>query len=199
MNTYPDAIDNLIHELTSLPGIGNRSAERITFALLSRSKKSILHLIDTLSAVATQVKRCDECFNFATQSLCPICSDQSRDHELICVVEHASDIRALESSHSFKGVYHVLSGRIAPLDGINPEDLTIESLIKRIKAKQRKEIVLATASDIDGETTALYLSKVLKQLGIKVSRIATGIPVGASLDYSDGMTLMKALQSRYVL
>ncbi len=182
--------------LTALPGIGPRSAQRILFHLLQKSDAATGELLQAIAEVKARIRFCPVCGNLTSHDVCRICSDNQRDHRLICVVEDPKDVIALEQAGNYQGVYHVLMGKIIPLDGFGPEDLKIKELLARVKKASPHEIIIATGSDIDGETTALYLARVLKTLRVRVTRIAAGIPVGSSLDFMDPSTLMKAIEGR---
>ena len=196
MATYTDSIEKLIEKLTRFPGIGRRSAERIIGYILDASKEEIKQLTDAVSAVKENVRFCRVCHNLSEQELCKICQDSNRKKNVVCIVEKPSDVTAIEKARHFDGVYHVLMGSISPLEGKGPSDLKIDSLVNRIKQEKITELIIATDADTEGETTALYLTKLLKPLGIKLSRIGLGLPVGSNLEYADSATLAKALQSR---
>lgn len=196
MASYPAEMQNALDALTALPGIGPRSAQRIIFHLLHNSRAETDKLIRSLGELKSRVKFCTNCGNLTTSDSCQICRDQQRDHRLICVVEEPKDVVALEASGSYRGVYHVLMGKIIPLDELGPDELRIKELIARIKKIMPHEVILATGSDIDGETTALYLARALRKFKIKITRIAAGIPVGSSLDFMDPATLTKAISGR---
>ena len=194
---YPVTIEKLIQELVKLPGIGRRSAERIVFHLLNNSsKEEVVLLAQKLSELRERIRLCKRCHNLSEQDECSICQDTRRNRGLLCVVERPNDVTSIEKTGVFKGLYHVLLGAIAPLDGKGPADLMIESLLSRIKHESIEEIIIATDSDTEGETTSLYLSKVIKPLGVHMSRIGLGLPVGSNLEYADSATLSKALESR---
>ena len=196
MARYPIQMQNALDALTDLPGIGPRSAQRILFHLLRSDDSKTRNLMHSLGELKAKIRFCSICGNLTSHDSCRICRDPRRDHGLICVVEDPKDVIALEESGSFHGVYHVLMGRIVPLDGFGPEDLRIKELLARVKKSSPHEVILATGSDIDGETTALYLARALKALKIRVTRIAAGIPVGSSLDFIDPATLTKAIDNR---
>ena len=198
MARYPAEMQKALESLTRLPGIGPRSAQRIIFHLLRKPLPETESLSRSLVDLKSKIKFCSICGNLTTASPCPICRDERRDHRLICVVEDPKDVIALEEPGKFRGVYHVLMGKIVPLDGFGPEDIRIKELIGRVKKTHPREIIIATSSDVDGETTALYLHRALKSTGLtmKISRIAAGIPVGSALDFIDPTTLMKALEGR---
>ena len=196
MARYPIEMQNAMEALTSLPGIGPRSAQRVLFHLLRNKKEETRRLSSSLSELREKIRFCPICGNLTSFDTCRICRDLTRDHRLICVVEDPKDVIALEQAGSYRGVYHVLMGKIIPLDGLGPDDLRIKELLARVKKVMPYEIIIATGSDIDGETTALYLARALKPFKLKVTRIAAGIPVGSSLDYMDPATLTKALTGR---
>ncbi|RJP28042.1 MAG: recombination protein RecR [Candidatus Omnitrophota bacterium] len=197
MANYTETIERLIERLTKLPGIGRRSAERIVgYILNSASVDEVKVLAELINKVKENVKSCRICNNLSEEETCRICKDVRRRKDLICIVENPSDVNAIEKAGNFTGVYHVLMGSISPLEGRGPSELKIDSLIKRIKEDNVKEIVIATDADTDGETTAMYLMKLLKPLGIQISRIGVGIPMGSNLEYADSATLAKALESR---
>ncbi|MCM8797719.1 MAG: recombination mediator RecR [Candidatus Omnitrophica bacterium] len=196
MSNYTQSIEKLIELLTKFPGIGRRSAERIVDYILDAPKEQIKSLSEAIISAKENVRLCKKCHNLSEQELCRICQDSRRKKNIVCVVEKPNDVSAIEKSGYFDGVYHVLMGSISPLEGKGPNDLKIESLMKRIKEDNITEIIIATDADTEGETTALYLVKIIKPLGIKVTRIGLGLPVGSNLEYADSATLTKALQSR---
>lgn len=194
--TYTESIEKLIENLTKLPGIGRRSAERIVGYILNASAERIRCLAEAILKVKENVRFCCICNNLSEQELCRICRDDRRKKDIVCIVEKPSDVTAIEKAGSFYGVYHVLLGSISPLEGKGPSDLKIEGLLKRIKQDRVKEVIIATDADTEGETTALYLTKIIRPLGVKLSRIGIGIPMGSNLEYADSTTLSKALESR---
>ncbi|MCM8758136.1 MAG: recombination mediator RecR [Candidatus Omnitrophica bacterium] len=196
MSVYPEAIQRLIEKLIKLPGIGRRSAERITEYILKASLSEVKALSEAINYVKEKISLCQICNNLSEEEFCNICKDDSRQHSVICIVENPSDVLAIEKSGSFKGLYHVLWGVISPLEGKGPHDLKINGLMKRIKEQNIQEIIIATDADTEGETTAIYLSKMLRPLGIKISRIGMGIPFGSNLEYMDASTLARALEAR---
>lgn len=196
MSTYTESIEKLIDRLIKLPGIGRRSAERVVTYILSASKEEINGLSEAINIVKENVRFCKICNNLSEQETCRICQNERRLKDVVCIVEKPSDVTAVEKAGYFNGVYHVLLGAISPLDGFGPADLKIEGLISRIKQDGIKEVIIATDADSAGEMTALYLSKVIKPLGVKLSRIGVGIPMGSNLEYADASTLSKALESR---
>lgn len=196
MSTYTESIEKLIYRLVKLPGIGRRSAERIVTYILSASKDEIKNLSEGITKVKETVRFCSICNNLSEEEICRICNDVRRQKDIICIVEKPTDVTAIEKSGDFKGVYHVLLGAIAPLEGKGPTDLKIEGLLSRLKQNNIKEVIIATDADTEGETTALYLTKIIKPFGINLTRIGLGIPVGSNLEYADSSTLSKALESR---
>jgi recombination protein RecR len=196
MATYTDSIEKLIDSLTKLPGIGRRSAERIVAYILNASKDEIKNLSEAIGRVKDSVRFCRICNNLSEEELCKICRDIRRQKDIICIVEKPGDVTAIEKAGSFTGVYHVLLGSISPLEGRGPGDLKIDGLLSRIKENNVKEIIIATDADTEGETTAIYLTKLIKPLGVNLSRIGLGLPVGSNLEYADSTTLSKALESR---
>jgi recombination protein RecR len=193
---YTESIEKLIENLIKFPGVGRRSAERIVSYILGASKDEIKSLSDSINKVKESVRFCSLCHNLSEEELCRICQDSRRQKDIICIVEKPGDVTAIEKSGSFTGVYHVLLGSISPLEGRGPSDLKIDTLINRIKQGNIKEIIIATDADIEGETTALYLTNLIKPLGVKLSRIGLGLPVGSNLEYADSTTLSKSLESR---
>ncbi|HLD49712.1 MAG TPA: recombination mediator RecR [bacterium] len=196
MKAYSDWMEKLIEALVKLPGIGRRSAERIVFYLLKAKKEEVIRLAGLFQAVKENVAFCRTCHNFSDAPACHICSDPGRDKGLICVVEDPKDVIAIEKTGSYVGVYHVLLGALSALDGIGPTEIQIPDLLQRIKEGKVREIILATNPNTEGETTALYLSKVLKPLHLKVTRIARGIPVGSHIEFIDQATLARSLEGR---
>lgn len=196
MPYYSKPLNNLINELVKLPGIGPKTAQRLAFFILGGSTANAENLARALVRAKTGIHFCRDCFNFANDELCPICQNTKRRRDIICVVEDAKDIVAIEKTHQYHGLYHVLQGTLSPIDGIGPEQLKIGQLLKRAKSGTVKEIVLATNPNVEGEQTAMYLAKLLKPLNIKMSRIASGIPVGGELEYADELTLGRALHGR---
>jgi recombination protein RecR len=196
---YEGAIQDLIDELGRLPGIGPKSAQRIAFHIIQSERVDISRLADVLRTVKEKVKFCTECGNISEEELCRICRDPRRDPTLICVVEESKDVIAIEKTREFRGKYHVLGGAISPIDGIGPENLRIRELMVRLAATEIQEIIIATDPNLEGEATATYLSRLLKPLGMKVSRLASGLPVGGDLEYADELTLGRALEGRRVI
>jgi len=196
MANYPKVLEILISKLIKFPGIGRRSAERIAFYILNSPHQEIKELAESILRIKHNLGLCKICNNLSERDTCNICQDVRRHKDIICVVEEPKDVLAVERSANFDGVYHVLMGSIAPLEGRGPDDLKIKQLLNRIKGEAIKEVIIATDSDTEGETTALYLTKLIKPLGVKISRIGVGIPVGSNLEYIDASTLSKALESR---
>ena len=190
------AIDDLATELAKLPGIGRKTALRLTYHLLKQPAEHSRRLADALVTLSERVRPCARCFNLTESELCAICRDPRRDESIICVVEESSDIGAIERSGEFRGMYHVLGGRLSPLDGVGPEDLHIESLVQRLEKGQTREVILATNPSLEGEATALYVQRQIGTQPLMVSRIARGLPVGGDLEYADGVTIAQALAAR---
>jgi len=189
-------IDDLASELAKLPGIGRKTALRLTYHLLRQPADQSRRLAEALVALGERVHPCERCFNLTEAELCTICSDPRRDPSLICVVEEASDISAIERAGEFRGLYHVLGGRLSPLDGIGPESLHIDDLVQRVASQEIREVILATNPSLEGEATALYVQRQLASRPITVSRIARGLPVCGDLEYADGVTIAQALAAR---
>jgi len=196
MSYYAEPITRLLEELERLPGIGPKSAQRLAFHILKGDDASAQRLADALVEVKRQIHFCSRCFNFASEDLCEYCADSGRDRSIICVVEEPRDVVAVERTGEFRGVYHVLQGAISPIDGIGPDQLKARELIDRLADGTVTEVVMATNPNVEGETTALYLSRLIKPLGIKVTRIASGLPVGGDLEFADEVTLGRALEAR---
>ena len=196
MSMYSPSIEKLIQSFEKLPSIGNKTAARLAFYMLNASEEETSELVSSIINAKKNLKYCSKCYNISDTDPCPICGNPKRDPSVICVVEDVRDIIAMEKTHEFKGVYHVLHGTISPMNGIGPEDIKIKELLNRIANNDIKEIIIATNPRVEGEATAIYLSKIIKPLGIKVTRIAHGIPVGGDLEYTDEVTLSKALEGR---
>jgi recombination protein RecR len=190
------SIQKLLDEFERLPGIGPKSAQRIVYWLLNTSKLDAGRLAQAIIEVKETVHFCPRCFNYAEGELCAICGDTERDATTICVVSEPRDISAIERTGEFKGLYHVLGGAISPIDGIGPDDLTIKQLLSRLANMDIQEVILATNPNVEGETTAVYLSRLIKPLGIKTTRLASGLPVGGDLEFADEVTLGRAIESR---
>lgn len=198
MNLYSSQITRLIEELSKLPGIGAKSAGRLAFHIINMPVEQVEGLTQTIIEARTHVCYCKSCWNLTDQEVCPICADEERDHKTIMVVEGPRDLAAYEKTQKFRGVYHVLHGAISPMLGIGPSDIRLKELMQRLQ-EDVDEVIIATNSSLEGETTAMYISKLIKPTGIKVSRIASGIPVGGDLEYIDEMTLSRALDGRVSL
>ena len=196
MSYYSPSIEKLIESFERLPSIGHKTAVRLAFHMLDLSKEETDEFINSIINAKEKLKYCSNCYNISDTDPCPICSSPKRDNSIICVVEDVRDVMAMERTHEFKGVYHVLHGTISPMNGIGPEDIKIKELLNRIANNDIKEIIIATNPRVEGGATAIYLSKIIKPLGIKVTRIAHGIPVGGDLEYTDEVTLSKALEGR---
>jgi len=195
MDYYSDQISTLIEELSRLPGIGEKSASRLAFHLIHMPEEEVEHLAQTIVDTRKNVRYCRECCTLTDQDICPICSNPERDHSTIMVVENTRDLAAYEKTGKYNGVYHVLHGAISPMQGVGPEDIRLKELVKRLSGNV-KEVIIATNSSLEGETTAMYISKLIKPTGVKVSRIASGVPVGGDLEYIDEVTLLRALEGR---
>lgn len=196
MANYTDSIEKLLDCLIRLPGIGRRSAERVVNYILGAPKDEIKALAEAILKVKDNVRFCSICNNLSEEEVCKICQDSRRQKEVVCIVEKPSDVTAIEKAGNFTGVYHVLLGSISPLEGKGPSDLKIEGLLRRIKENNIKEIIIATDADTEGETTAIYLTKLIKPLGVSLTRIGLGLPVGSNLEYADATTISKSLESR---
>jgi recombination protein RecR len=190
------SVTQLIEELMRLPGVGEKTAQRLAFHLLKTSKQEADALALAILAVKEKIRRCSQCYGITEQDLCPICSDPKRDRTLLSVVEEPADIFAFEKLREYRGLYHVLGGALSPLEGIGPEDLTITQLFTRLHQGEIQEVIVATNPNLEGEATAMYLSKVLKPLSVKVTRLAHGLPIGSALEYADEVTLLKSLEGR---
>lgn len=191
-----DSIERLIEEFSRFPGIGKKTAQRMAFFVLKQRKEEAESLAQAVLDVKEKVRYCSVCFNITEDDPCSVCKDEKRDKSLICVVEEANDVAALEKTNQFKGLYHVLGGALSPLEGVGPDDLKVKELLGRLKDGKVKEVIIATNPSAEGEATAVYLSKLIKPLGIKVTRIARGLPAGGDLEYADQTTLANALEGR---
>jgi recombination protein RecR len=196
---YEGAIQDLIDELGRLPGIGPKSAQRIAFHIIQSERVDISRLVDVLRTVKERVKFCTECGNITEEDLCKICRDPRREKAAICVVEESKDVIAIEKTREFRGKYHVLGGAISPIDGIGPENLRIRELMVRLGDTEIQEVIIATDPNLEGEATATYLARLIKPLGLKISRLASGLPVGGDLEYADEVTLGRAFEGRRTL
>lgn len=193
---YAEPVAKLIEELGRLPGIGPKTAQRLAFYILDLPNERVESLAKAITEVKSKTKYCSVCCNITTEDPCEICSNMNRDHSVISVVEEPKDLVALEKTKEYKGLYHVLHGAISPMDGIGPEQLRIKELLERLKSQEVKEVILVTNPNIEGEATAMYLARLIAPLGILVTRIAHGLPVGGDLEYADEITLLKALEGR---
>ncbi len=196
MSIYTPAVQTLIDELGKLPGVGPKSAQRIAFHLVKIADEEAIRLSDAIRDAKEKVRFCDKCFNMSDEVICDICSDSRRDPSLVCVVEEPRDIVAVERTQEYKGFYHVLQGAINPIDGIGPEQLRVKELLTRLQENPISEVILCTNPNIEGEATAMYLARLLEPLGVSVTRIASGLPVGGDLEYADELTLGRALEGR---
>jgi recombination protein RecR len=196
MAYHPEPLARLIEALQRLPGIGPKTAQRLAFFLLKRPAEEVRELADAVGQLKALIVHCSVCFNVTEENPCRICRDPQRDRRMVCVVEEPNDLLALERTGEFRGRYHVLLGALSPLDGIGPEDLRVRELLARLEGEPVDEIILATNPSVEGEATAIYLGKLLRPLGVRVTRIARGLPVGGDLEYADEVTLSKALQGR---
>lgn len=196
MPDFAAPLDQLIQELKRLPGVGQKSAQRIAFHILRTSEENVRRLVEALAEVKTGLVLCARCNNISDRELCHICADEGRDQSIICVVEEPHNILPVETTRQFHGIYHVLHGSISPLRGIGPEQLRLQNLLVRIGEGRAQEIILATNPTVEGEATAAYLARLLKPLGLRVSRIAMGIPVGSDLEFADEVTMTKSMENR---
>lgn len=196
MPTHAEPVERLINELSKLPGIGRKTAARLAFHILRIPKREAQELARGIIDVKERIHPCSVCFNLTDQDPCRICSDSRRNDEVICVVEEPNDLMAIEGTGDFRGKYHVLHGTLSPLEGIGPEDIKVKELLRRLEAGRVKEVIMATNPNVEGGATALYLTELIKPLGVKVTRIAYGIPMGGDIEYTDGVTLVKALEGR---
>lgn len=189
-------LENLIDQFEKMPGIGHKTAQRLAYYVLNLSKTEAVELAQAVTDAHSKIHYCSRCCNLTDRELCPVCASPARDHGVICVVETPRDATAVENTHEFKGVYHVLHGAISPLNDIGPDNLTIKELLKRLSDSEVSEVIMATNPTVEGDATALYISKLLKPMGVKVTRLAYGIPVGGDLEYADEYTLARALEGR---
>ncbi len=196
MSYYSPSIEKLIESFEKLPSIGSKTAARLAFYILNASEEETTEFINAIENAKKNLKYCSKCYNISDTDPCTICGNPARDASTICVVEDVRDVVAMERTHEFKGVYHVLHGSISPMNGVGPDDIKIKELLSRLMDGQVKELILATNPRVEGEATAMYISKLVKPLGIKVTRIAHGIPVGGDLEYTDEVTLSRALEGR---
>jgi len=196
MAYYPEPVARLIEAFQKLPGVGPKTGQRMTFFLLKRPAEEVNELAEALRELKTRIQHCRQCFNVTEEDPCRICRDPARDARVLCVVEEPNDLLAIERTGEFRGRYHVLLGALSPLDGIGPEDIKVRELLTRLDAPGIEEVILATNPSVEGEATAIYLAKLLRPLGLRVTRIARGLPVGGDLEYADEVTLSKALEGR---
>jgi len=196
MSLYSPSIEKLIESFEKLPSIGHKTAARLAFYILNCSEEETNEFIKSITDAKHNLKYCSKCYNISDTDPCPICSSPKRDGSIICVVEDVRDIMAMERTHEYKGVYHVLHGTISPMNGIGPDEIKIKELLDRIRDNEIKEVIIATNPRVEGEATSIYISKLIKAFNIKVTRIAHGIPVGGDLEYTDEITLMKAMEGR---
>lgn len=196
MNYYGDPITRLIGELASLPGIGGKSAQRLAFHIINMSEERVKGLAASITEAKANVRYCSICCNLTDHDPCPICANPKRNHKIIMIVEDPRDMAAYERTKEFHGVYHVLHGVISPMTGVGPQDIKIQELLVRLQQEEVEEVILATNPNVEGEATAMYISRILKPLGVKVTRIANGVPVGGDLEYVDEITLSRALEGR---
>lgn len=196
MNYYSESIQQLIEELASLPNIGPKSAQRLAFHILNLPEKRVEQLASSILNARKKIRLCKRCYNLSDQQICPICGDPKRDGSILMVVEEPSDLAAYEKTGQYRGLYHVLHGAVNPMVGVQPENLKLKELMQRLQTEDVKEVIIATNSTVEGEATALWISKFVKQAGIKVTRIASGVPVGGALEFIDEMTLFRALEGR---
>lgn len=196
MGTYPKTLERLIQELGKLPGIGEKTAQRLAFHIINLSNDEISNLSAALNSAKEQIRLCEKCFNITDKPVCDICSDPKRDQQIICVVQNSKDIYAIEKTREYNGLYHVLHGAISPLDGIGPQDIKARELLLRIGENEIKEVIMATNATVEGEATAMYLGNLISPLGVSVTRLAKGIPIGADLEYTDEITIIKAFEGR---
>lgn len=198
MDSYSGYINKLIAELSVLPGIGNKSAQRLAFHIINMPKESVDRMANAMMDARNNIKYCKDCLTLTDKEVCPVCADQNRNHKQIMVVENSRDMTAYEKTHKYEGVYHVLHGAINPSMGMGPSDIKLTELIRRLQSDV-EEVIIATNSNIEGETTAMYISRLIKPTGVKITRIASGVPVGGELEYIDEVTLSRALDARVEL
>lgn len=199
MNEFPPSLDKLINEFTKFPGIGPKTAERLALYTLKMSNEDVKSIIDALSEAKSKIKFCKSCFSITEDEVCGICKSEKRDRDTICVVENYRDVVQIEKTGEYRGLYHVLMGHIAPLEGVGPRNLKINELVDRIEIEGIKEIILATNPNVEGDATSIYIAKLLKNKNVKITRIARGLPVGGDLEFADTLTLSKSLQGRETL
>ena len=197
MQYFPAALQNLADQFARLPGIGGKTAQRLAFYVLGLPDEQVQEFADAIVEAKKSVKTCPVCQNLTDKELCPICADEQRDHSVICVVAEPRDVIALERSHEFQGTYHVLHGVISPLNHVTQDDIRIRELLQRVSSGQVREVIMATNPDTEGEATAMYISRLLRPMEVKVTRLAYGVPVGSQLEYADEVTLSRALEGRH--
>ena len=196
MSGFTPSLDKLIEQFAKLPSVGKKSAQRLAFHILAMSDADAKAFTETIETARNSIKRCEICCNLTDSSVCTVCSSKSRDKSVICVVEDPRDVIAIERTHEYNGLYHVLHGVISPMNDINPEDICIKELIMRLGDDTVKEVIMATNPTVEGEATSMYISRLIKPLGVSVSRLAYGVPVGADLEYADEFTLIRAMEGR---
>ena len=199
MEYYSNAISQLIQQLSRLPGIGQKSAQRLAFHIINMPKEQVQQLATAMTEARANIRYCKCCPTLTDQEICPICSNPKRDHSVIMVVENPRDLAAYEKTGKFEGVYHVLHGALSPLEGVGPDNLRVKELLSRLQGDSIKEVIMATNPNVEGEATAMYIARLLKPMGIKVTRIAHGLPVGGDLEYADEVTLSRAMENRVEL
>ena len=199
MDYYSSQITKLIEELSALPGIGSKSAQRLAFHIINMPQERVDNLAHTITEAKKNIRYCKKCYTLTDKELCPICESTKRDAKIIMVVENTRDMAAYEKTGRYEGIYHVLHGAISPMLGIGPSDIKLKELMMRLSEEEVQEVIIATNSSLEGETTAMYISKIIKPTGIKVTRIASGVPVGGDLEYIDEVTLLRALEGRIEL
>ena len=193
---YPEPLEELIRELKKLPSVGRKTAERLAFYILNRDEAEAERLSAAILQAKRKIRRCKVCYNYSVEEVCPICADPARDHSMICVVSQPQELWKLERTGEYHGLYHVLGGLISPVDGVSPEDLRIDELLERVRAGGVREVILALDPKVEGEATAMFLARKLRPLGVKVTQIAHGVPVGRDLEFADELTLSQALRGR---
>ena len=196
MSSYPKTLERLVQELAKLPGIGEKTAQRLAFHIINLPQDEVLNLAQTLTSAKEKMVLCNRCFTISDQPICDICNNPKREQDMICVVQSSKELLAIERTREYHGLYHVLHGAISPLDGIGPQDIKARELLLRIGKDDIKEVIMATNATVEGEATAMYLATLISPLGVEVSRIAKGIPIGADLEYTDEITIIKAFEAR---
>ena len=196
MSSYPKTLERLVQELAKLPGIGEKTAQRLAFHIINLPQDEVLNLAQTLTSAKEKMVLCNRCFTISDQPICDICNNPKREQDMICVVQSSKELFAIERTREYHGLYHVLHGAISPLDGIGPQDIKARELLLRIGKDDIKEVIMATNATVEGEATAMYLATLISPLGVEVSRIAKGIPIGADLEYTDEITIIKAFEAR---